>query len=146
MTCDFIALVLQAVGGAIADTASTKKSSDRGTHTMVGGLGFQVISLLLFIGLALEFALNVRRDKQAGRFQGEAMENAGFNEKSEGAFKMFLFGRYFPCHLNIMATLADGDTQHCHWPQYLSSHVHASESRSLQRASEANWQTRRSRS
>lgn len=93
MTCDFLALVLQATGGAIADTASTKKDSDQGTHIMVGGLSFQVVSLLLFIGLAVEFALNVRRDRRMKRFQREPEENISFNGESEGAFKMFLFGQ-----------------------------------------------------
>ena len=93
MTCDFIALVLQAVGGALADTADTQKGSDQGTHIMVGGLGFQVVSLLLFIALAVEFALNVRRDRRAGRFVGEAQENGGNNGKSNGTFKIFLFGK-----------------------------------------------------
>jgi hypothetical protein len=32
MTADFIALVLQAVGGAIADTADSKVTSAQGTH------------------------------------------------------------------------------------------------------------------
>jgi hypothetical protein len=40
ITCDFIALVLQAIGGTIADTASTANKGDQGTHIMVGGLAF----------------------------------------------------------------------------------------------------------
>ncbi|KUJ09395.1 RTA1-domain-containing protein [Mollisia scopiformis] len=64
MTCDFIALVLQAAGGAIADTASTSKGSDTGTHILVAGLGFQVLSLLFFIGVSCYYALLVTRLRQ----------------------------------------------------------------------------------
>ena len=63
-----------------------------GTHIMVGGLVYQVLSLLLFIGLAVEFALNVRRDRRTGRFQRGPNNHVGFNGNSERAFKMFLFG------------------------------------------------------
>lgn len=93
MTCDFVALILQAVDGAIADTASTNKGSDQGTHIMVGGLAFQVVSLLLFIALALEFVLNVRRDRRVGRSPREPNYITGFGGKSEGAFRMFLFSK-----------------------------------------------------
>jgi hypothetical protein len=86
MSCDFIALVLQATGGAIADTSSTPQGSHVGTHIMVGGLGFQVLSLLLFIALAVEFALNVRRDRRVEKQQ------QGINGKSERSFKRFLVG------------------------------------------------------
>jgi hypothetical protein len=93
MGCDFIALVLQATGGAIADTAGTPEVSHQGTHIMVGGLGFQVLSLLLFIALAVEFALNVRRDR--------GVEKQGVNGRSERSFKRFLVGmshRFLPKH------------------------------------------------
>jgi hypothetical protein len=85
MSCDFIALLLQATGGAIADTAGTPEESHVGTHIMVGGLGFQVLSLLLFVALAGEFAGNVRRD-------GKGEKKQGGNGRSERSFKRFLVG------------------------------------------------------
>ncbi len=100
ITCDFVALVLQATGGAIADTAATARGSQQGTHIMVGGLAFQVLSLLLFIALATEFALNVRRDR---RVEGTASKEAGdINGHSEKSFKHFLFGKHlsFPVYCN----------------------------------------------
>jgi hypothetical protein len=90
MSCDFIALLLQATGGAIADTAGTPELSHVGTHIMVGGLGFQVLSLLLFIALAVEFAGNVRRDGRMGEKQ------QGGNGRSERSFKRFLVGMFPP--------------------------------------------------
>lgn len=61
MSCDFIALVMQAAGGAVADTADTKKISNQGTHLLVAGLAFQVLSLLFFVGVSLQYARAVMR-------------------------------------------------------------------------------------
>ena len=81
MSCDFVALILQATGGAIADTAGSPSGSMVGTHIMVGGLGFQVLSLLLFIALGSEFGLNVRRDRKTGE-----------KKQDERSFQRFLIG------------------------------------------------------
>jgi hypothetical protein len=94
MSCDFIALVLQGTGGALADTASDIKGRDQGTHIMVGGLAFQVLTLLVFMAVAAEFALGVRKAQirnasvkvEAGR-EGSAAE-----KKKESGFKLFLVG------------------------------------------------------
>jgi len=59
--CDFFSLLLQSIGGAIAATANDKAGSDMGAHIMVAGLAFQVVSLLVFIGLAGDYALRVHR-------------------------------------------------------------------------------------
>ncbi len=45
----------------MASTANTKSSLDTGTHIMVAGLSFQVASLILFIGLCVDFAMAVRK-------------------------------------------------------------------------------------
>lgn len=93
MTFDFIALVLQAVGGAIADTASTGKGSDKGTHIMVAGLSFQVLCLLLFVWVAAEFAWRVMGGRRTRR-DIEAREREGkINGRSERSFKIFLWGK-----------------------------------------------------
>jgi hypothetical protein len=63
MSSDFIALVLQSVGGGIADEATDDKGRNLGTHIMVAGLSFQVISLVLFMILAAGFFLRVKKDR-----------------------------------------------------------------------------------
>jgi len=63
MTCDFISLVLQAAGGAIADLFIGKPLMATGVHIMVAGLAFQVFSLLAFVVLCAEFAWRVRSHK-----------------------------------------------------------------------------------
>lgn len=66
ITCDFISLILQAVGGVIADTNLTDLPMQlTGVHVMVGGLAFQVSSLLLFALLSAEYAWRVKRQKKA---------------------------------------------------------------------------------
>ncbi|KKY23445.1 putative rta1 domain [Phaeomoniella chlamydospora] len=61
ITFDFVALVLQAVGGAIASTADTHTTSQQGIHLMVAGVAWQVASLFIFSILCLDFFLRVRR-------------------------------------------------------------------------------------
>jgi hypothetical protein len=84
MTSDFIALVLQALGGALADTATTRNGEQMGTHIMVAGLSFQVFCLLVFIVLCVEFAWNVRRERGVAKSWG-----------SERGFKAFLWSLSF---------------------------------------------------
>ncbi|CAI7616113.1 unnamed protein product [Penicillium pancosmium] len=63
VTCDLIALILQAAGGAITSIADSDQEdlSDTGVNIMIAGLAFQVASLTLFIAMGLEFALRVRK-------------------------------------------------------------------------------------
>lgn len=91
VTCDIIALVLQAAGGAITSIADSDQKSlgDTGVNIMIAGLAFQVASLTLFIVLASEFALRVRRSS-------EVMKNASTASVRSGLkWKMFLLGK---CH------------------------------------------------
>lgn len=66
MSCDFISLLLQAAGGAIAASSDTVKDTDLGVNIMIAGLSFQVVSLVLFIGLCCDFAWRVRKTGERG--------------------------------------------------------------------------------
>ncbi|KAI4211624.1 MAG: hypothetical protein LQ351_005665 [Letrouitia transgressa] len=57
--CDIFSLVLQAVGGALADTADTHSESQKGINIMIAGLAFQVVSLTVFIALCSDYAWSV---------------------------------------------------------------------------------------
>lgn len=49
IVCDIISIVLQAIGGGVAASAlSVYESTDAGSHIMVGGLAFQVFTILVF--------------------------------------------------------------------------------------------------
>lgn len=82
ITCDFVSLVLQAVGGAIASIAdpTDKATIDLGVHIMVAGLAFQVFSLALFMGLWGEFVVRMWRCEEGDK-------NVAFN----GLRRSFVF-------------------------------------------------------
>ncbi|KAL3473708.1 RTA1 like protein-domain-containing protein [Aspergillus californicus] len=63
ITFDFIALLLQAAGGAIASTADDddRKMTDMGINIMIAGLAWQVASLLAFVAMAGFFYIRVRK-------------------------------------------------------------------------------------
>ena len=63
--CDIFALVLQGAGGGIAATARTHAGSLSGTHVMVAGLVWQVVSMTLFMALWADFAIRVHKAKRA---------------------------------------------------------------------------------
>lgn len=54
--CDVASLVIQAIGGGMAGEALNElKSTEVGTHIMVAGIGFQVLSMLVFIFFLFDF-------------------------------------------------------------------------------------------
>lgn len=61
MTSDFISLLLQAIGAAIAATNKGTSRSQRGIDTMIAGLVFQVVSLGIFLMVCADFAVRCYR-------------------------------------------------------------------------------------
>jgi hypothetical protein len=61
MFSDFISLLLQAVGGAIASVANDENTGNTGRYIMIAGLAFQVLSLAIFMLLWIDFILRLRR-------------------------------------------------------------------------------------
>ncbi|KAL8937765.1 MAG: hypothetical protein Q9216_004261, partial [Gyalolechia sp. 2 TL-2023] len=59
--CDVFSLVLQALGGALADTADTDDLVQTGIDIMIAGLSFQVVSLTFFAILCADFAWSVKK-------------------------------------------------------------------------------------
>lgn len=84
-TCDFICLVLQALGGAIASGANTKSASDLGKNLMLAGLIFQDVSLALFAIACTDFFFRVRKSK--GNWNTKY-----FDITTSRLFRVFLFG------------------------------------------------------
>lgn len=71
MVSDFLSLLLQAIGGAIADTSDTNADGQIGIDIMIAGLMLQSISLAVFLIVIADFAwrcskgvLNMDSDKQ----------------------------------------------------------------------------------
>lgn len=65
MTSDFVSLVPQGAGGGLAATADDPSGNETGRTIMVAGVVFQVVSLLIFMGLWLEFVLRLRRTSES---------------------------------------------------------------------------------
>ncbi|CCM03424.1 uncharacterized protein FIBRA_05555 [Fibroporia radiculosa] len=64
VSCDVIALVVQAVGGAAASLAINQgKSPEPGAHTMLAGIIFQLASITVYLVLAMEFILRFLYEK-----------------------------------------------------------------------------------
>jgi len=60
--CDFFSLVLQALGGGMASTATHQgKNPQPGNHIMLAGLSVQCASLLVFILVSSDFAIRTWR-------------------------------------------------------------------------------------
>lgn len=61
MFCDFISLLLQAIGGGFAGGAGNNVSlRNTGTDLMIAGIIFQVVTLAGFAVLVLQYALATR--------------------------------------------------------------------------------------
>jgi RTA1 like protein len=94
MTCDFISLLLQAAGGALASGAKSATRSQTGINIMIAGLSFQVFSLTLFMALCAEFAWRVMHNSST--------MNDKFRELRESThFKAFLVGEFVSAMLFV---------------------------------------------
>ncbi|KAJ4177977.1 hypothetical protein NW755_013527 [Fusarium falciforme] len=82
LTADIVALVIQAIGGALASTEADKINGDTetGTNIMVAGIVFQMAAMVVFTGLVLDFMrrvfikktyLSYDKDIREGVFAGE---------------------------------------------------------------------------
>ncbi|KAK5047202.1 hypothetical protein LTR84_006724 [Exophiala bonariae] len=60
--CDFVSLVLQAAGGAIASTAQTHERRNMGVNIMIAGLSSQVAATTAFSLLCLHIMWNLRKN------------------------------------------------------------------------------------
>jgi hypothetical protein len=62
ITCDWISLMLQAVGGGFAGGAGNNvKLRNTGTNLMISGIVWQVATLITFSALVVDYALRTRR-------------------------------------------------------------------------------------
>lgn len=96
LTCDIISLIIQAAGGGIAAEALTMyESPDAGTHVMVAGIAFQVVSMSVFTVFFVHFLRKIKYGTKEHR-QLEPF----FNPEYEQLRKRWLF-RIFPLIISI---------------------------------------------
>jgi hypothetical protein len=89
MACDFVSLLLQAAGGALASLANTKSQEQTGVNIMIAGLSTQVVSTFTFICICCQLVWSVRRHP--------AMMNPNsLSLRQSGMFQYFLVGKAIP--------------------------------------------------
>nr|KIR49093.1 hypothetical protein I312_01242 [Cryptococcus bacillisporus CA1280] len=94
VTCDFISLVLQAIGGGWAASVDppTPKTP---TNIMVGGIVFQLVSMIVFVGLAVDFMQRAMRRRAYKGREGEEVEMLPSTPELEmGMGKEEMYGAY----------------------------------------------------
>ncbi|KAF2434391.1 RTA1-domain-containing protein [Tothia fuscella] len=100
ITCDIISLILQGGGGALAAWyAQHEKMPDNGNYTMIGGLSFQALTLLIFLGMAGDFAW---RTSKAKKLHGDSAMNEDLSARRLRRSKKF---QYLLVSLAVSAVL-----------------------------------------
>lgn len=119
VVCDLCSLVIQAVGGGMAAIAlENLQTTKPGTHVMVAGIAFQVLSMTLFMGLFFDFVhriyftanenvkfsiANLFRlffQTKKGRELTEVLQQS-YNMKYQHIWSRKLFG-YFPLAILVL--------------------------------------------
>ncbi|KAF1848641.1 sphingoid long-chain base transporter RSB1 [Cucurbitaria berberidis CBS 394.84] len=93
--CDIISLVLQAIGGAMASAKThTGENPKVGTNIMIAGLVVQVVTLLIFMILALDFAVRtIQRTAHLG--SQNALDPRHAKLRQSWVFRAFLVALAF---------------------------------------------------
>ncbi|KAI4123512.1 MAG: hypothetical protein LQ338_005236 [Usnochroma carphineum] len=63
--CDLLSLIMQGAGGGTAASASTQSTQDLGSHLMLAGIIWQVVTLLIFAALATDFFSRAYRNRSS---------------------------------------------------------------------------------
>jgi hypothetical protein len=92
ITCDVISLILQGTGGALAAWyAQQEKMPDNGNYTLIGGLSFQAFTLMIFMGLSIDFGIRTIRAVRRSGGGGLNADLASRRLRRSGKFKLLLF-------------------------------------------------------
>lgn len=92
ITCDVISLLLQAAGGGIsAYRASQEEAPDPGNYTLIAGLSFQSLTLLLFAILAIDFGLRTKSRMKRYGIDALNPDPAAYRMRNSRGFKLLIF-------------------------------------------------------
>ncbi|KAJ7664512.1 RTA1 like protein [Mycena polygramma] len=58
VSCDFVALVVQGLGGGLAASADDEAGANMGAHIMLGGIIFQFVAIIVYTACAIDFLRN----------------------------------------------------------------------------------------
>ncbi|KAF9559141.1 RTA1-domain-containing protein [Agrocybe pediades] len=109
-TCDVLALVIQGAGGGIAATAHELQGANKGGNIMLVGIVFQLIVILTYAGLAVEFLWRYQEQRPTSR---AINGNAERGEMTHNVKQMlcglaFSFIVFFIRSIYRMVELSDG--------------------------------------
>ncbi|CAE6413256.1 putative protein C17G6,02c [Schizosaccharomyces pombe 972h-] [Rhizoctonia solani] len=91
ISADVTALVIQAVGGAMASIADTLDGAERGGRIMLGGIIIQLVAVVLYTLLAIEFVVRFSLDRPARlKSASEQRKHAGWIDVPRGAVLMLI--------------------------------------------------------
>ncbi|KAH9896934.1 RTA1 like protein-domain-containing protein [Cubamyces lactineus] len=76
LTCDIVALFIQAAGGGIAASTDNVKTSRMGSNIMLAGIVFQLVSLTVFSTLLVEYLVRRHQDRPFSRSTVDETEYA----------------------------------------------------------------------
>ncbi|KAJ6518511.1 RTA1-domain-containing protein [Mycena vulgaris] len=62
-SCDFVALVVQGLGGGMASSANDEAGANLGAHIMLGGIVFQFVAIIAYTACAVDFLRRYNADK-----------------------------------------------------------------------------------
>jgi len=85
LTADIISLIVQGAGGGLAATAETEKDSDLGGNIMLGGIVFQLVAVIAFITLSVEYFFRYLTDRPI------RLSSEEDTRRTEWGFKMKIF-------------------------------------------------------
>lgn len=92
ISCDAVSLVLQGGGGAwAASLAQNEKMPDPGNYTMIAGLSFQALTLLLFLTLSTDFAIRTMKAKKRDGASAMNEDPAARRLRQSKRFKYLLY-------------------------------------------------------
>jgi hypothetical protein len=107
MFCDFVSLLLQAIGGAMTATASTPDTLQTGINIMIAGLASQVASMSVFVFLCLHFSWNIRKSPTRVNTNSKDL-------RSSSKFQRFLISKS-PTRVGFpISNRCSPSSRHCH--------------------------------
>ncbi|KIP03964.1 hypothetical protein PHLGIDRAFT_214753 [Phlebiopsis gigantea 11061_1 CR5-6] len=96
VSCDVIALIIQAVGGGNASAAVHQgRSPAPGGHIMLAGIVFQMAAITIYMALATEFILRFLNDRPIRRGSVSLSEKAASGRFLDRKMKLMLLGLFF---------------------------------------------------
>ncbi|KIM85171.1 hypothetical protein PILCRDRAFT_817160 [Piloderma croceum F 1598] len=95
-SCDVVSLVVQAVGGATASTAvSNNDDPANGGHIMLGGIGFQMVSITVYVICAIEFFVRFWKNKPVRGDDTSHKTEEGWTARMDIQMKIMIIGVTF---------------------------------------------------